>query len=65
MEETIEELTFKALCQAQKSFDRYLEDLGNDPAYWDIRFTAWMRDSATLERYKRVEIESEVGGNNE
>lgn len=61
-EMTNEELTAKALCHALKAFEDYLVDNYYDPAFWDIRLTAWLKDSANLKRYKKFEIESEIEG---
>jgi len=38
-------LTFKALMKARKAFEQTLEKQGYDPAYWDIKFTAYLKDS--------------------
>ncbi len=50
----------KALVKAREAFTKYLEDLGNDPAYFDIRFTAWLLDSNFEKRLEKIEIEQEI-----
>lgn len=52
--------TATALEKAQEAFDKYLSKLGYDSAYWDIRFTAWLKTSDDFKRYKKIEIESEI-----
>jgi hypothetical protein len=62
-EETEEDLTLttmRALVAAREAFNAYLGEDGNDPAYWDIRFTAWLVSSDFTTRLERVEIEQEV-----
>jgi len=59
-ERSLEEETMTALVKARDAFQAYLESLGNDPAYWDYRFTAWEVDSSFTTRLKRIELESEV-----
>ena len=44
-EKSLEVETMEALVKARDAFHQYLEGLGYDPAYWDIRFTAWEVDS--------------------
>ena len=53
-------LTMEALAAAQAAFESVLSADGNDPAYWDIRFTAWLKDSTLSMRLSRYEIEEEV-----
>jgi hypothetical protein len=60
VEETIELRTMKALIAAKEAFKKCLEDEGYDPAYWDIRFTAWELDANLEHRTQRYEIEGEV-----
>jgi len=50
----------EALLMAQKAFQKHLEDYYFDPAYCDIRFTAWVKSDDFAERLKRFEIEDEV-----
>ena len=53
-------LTFKALMKARKAFENALEKYGYDPAYWDIRFTAYLKDSDLKQRLTKIEYESEL-----
>lgn len=59
-EESLEMDTMQALLKAKEAFNQHLEDLGYDPAYWDIRFTAWEVDSNFEHRLTKIEIEGEV-----
>jgi len=59
-DESLDVLTMRALVAARDAFWKVLEADGNDPAYWDIRFTAWQVDSSFTHRLARVEIEREV-----
>jgi len=59
-EDDLTVLTSHALVAARKAFEAYLEKDGNDPAFWDIRFTAWLLDEGFEHRMERVEIEREV-----
>lgn len=52
--------TAEALEEAQEAFQKCLSKLGYDPAYWHIRFTAWLLTSGDFKRYKKVEIEDEI-----
>lgn len=52
--------TAEALEKAQEAFQKYLSKLGYDPAYWHIRFTAWLLTIDDFERYKKIEIEDEI-----
>ena len=59
-DESLDVLTMRALVAARDAFWKVLEADGCDPAYWDIRFTAWQVDSSFTHRLARVEIEREV-----
>jgi hypothetical protein len=59
-EDDLSVLTFHALTAARNAFEEYLEKDGNEPAYWDIRFTAWTVDEGFSHRIERIEIEREV-----
>lgn len=56
----LEVVTYEALEVARKTFEEYLESYGFDPAYWDIKFTAWLVSQDLKERLTRIEIEHEV-----
>lgn len=56
----LEVVTYEALEVARKTFDEYVESYGFDPAYWDIKFTAWLVSQDLKERLTRIEIEHEV-----
>jgi hypothetical protein len=58
-EQTIDLLTAGALESAKEAFGRYMSDRGYDSAFWDIRFTAWRKDSTLSQRLQRYEIEDE------
>jgi hypothetical protein len=62
---TFEECIQKALLKAQDAFEKELEDNCFDPAYTDIRFTAWVLDDSFEARLRRFEIEGECKDNNE
>ena len=51
--------TMAALSAAQEAFNKHLEGEGYDPAYWDIRFTAWECSTEDFQRLRRYEIEAE------
>lgn len=59
MSDDLLELTIGALGAAKDAFYKYLSDLGYQTAFWDIRFTAWKKDSTLSERLSRYEIEDE------
>lgn len=54
------EITMSALIAAKKAFEAYLEDLGHDPAYWDIKWTVWLLDASLTNRLTKIEIEHEI-----
>lgn len=56
---TEHELTMAALEAARRAFIARIEAEGSEPAYWDIRFTAWMLSSEDFCRLRRFEIEDE------
>jgi hypothetical protein len=56
---TDHELTMAALDAARQAFNARIEADGCDPAYWDIRFTAWMLSTDEFKRLRRFEIEEE------
>lgn len=49
-----------ALDHAAKAFQDYISKEGLNPAYFDIRFTAWVVDSGFEKRLARIEIEREL-----
>ena len=49
-----------ALRQAKQAFQKFLSANCYDPAYWDLRFTAWEVSSDFTTRLRRYEIEDEV-----
>jgi len=53
-------ITMEALEKAKEAFNKRLEYEGYDPAYWDIRFTAWEVGDNFTTRLRRYEIEDEV-----
>ena len=59
-EPTLEELTFKALLAAKKAFEEYISKYGDDPGYWDLRVTAWIKNAESYARMQRIEIEDEL-----
>ena len=59
-EPSTDQITLEALIKARGAFDKYLEDYGYDPAFWDTRFTAWQVDSSLSQRLRKFEIEGEV-----
>jgi hypothetical protein len=59
-EDDLTVLTSHALVAARNAFHEYLEKDGNDPSFWDIRFTAWLVDADFTHRLERVEIEREL-----
>ena len=58
-DEEFEEAVFAALNNAKRSFHSTLSDRQFDPAYCDIRFTAWVKDVNFEHRLQRFEIEDE------
>ena len=58
-EKDLDEVICEALLVAQKRFNETVGEYGFDPAYCDIRFTAWVKDSSLTERLGRFEIEHE------
>ena len=56
---TDEEVCQQALSKACNAFKKHLEDHMLDPAFFDIRFIAWMKDCNFEARLKRFEIEEE------
>ena len=58
-EKDIREVVPGALYEARQRFNVYLESLGFDPAWCNIRFTAWLMDSSFTQRLARFEIEEE------
>ena len=59
-EPTDEQLTFEALLVAKKAFEEHIRKYGNDPGYWDLRVTAWIKLTGSFERSQRFEIEDEL-----
>lgn len=60
-EKSMELIGAEALDHARKAFEDYInEEHCIDPAYFDIRFTAWVKDCDFRERLARIEIEREV-----
>ena len=60
MDKEISEITNKALNKAWEAFEECLEKEDYDPANWDIRFTAWLKDANFEYRITKFEIEDEV-----
>jgi len=60
LEDSIEKDTWDALESAFKAFEKHLSDCGYDPAYWDIKFTAYIKDSNLEKRLARIEYETEL-----
>lgn len=59
-EPTLEELTFKAILAAKKAFEDCISKYGDDPGYWDLKVTAWIKSTGAYERMQRIEIEDEL-----
>ena len=61
MSGNMEMIGFEALDHAREEFQRFLtEEYNIDPANYDIRFTAWVKDCNFEKRLARIEIEREL-----
>ena len=59
-EKDLDTVVHEALEVAREAFQKHISDYCYDPAYTDIRFTAWIKDVSFENRLKRIEIEEEV-----
>ena len=60
-DKSMELIGSEALEHARNAFQGYISDTYNvDPAYFDIRFTAWVKDCNFETRLARIEIEREL-----
>jgi len=59
-EPDFDEVVLESLLKAHKAFEENITDYGYDPAYADVRFTAWVLDANLTSRLRRFEIEGEV-----
>lgn len=59
-ENSTEKDTWDALEAAYRAFEKHLCDCGYDPAYWDIKLTAYIKDASLKHRMARIEYEHEI-----
>ena len=52
-------IVYEALAAAKKAFQATISDYYCDPAFCDIKFTAYIKDCNFDERLRRIEIEDE------
>lgn len=57
---SLDEAIQEGLLAARKAFEDTISKYCYDPAYTDIKFTAWAVDSSLTIRLRRFEIEGEV-----
>ena len=58
-EAEFDDVVYEALSMAMREFQRVVSNYLYDPAYCDLRFTAYIKDCTLTERLKRIEIEDE------
>lgn len=59
-EKELDAVVYEALGSAKKVFQQTVSDNDYDPAFVDIRFTAWIKDISFEHRLRKIEIEDEV-----
>jgi len=59
-EKDLDDIVYEALVSAKKAFNTTIEDYNHDPAFTDIKFTAFILDSTLTTRLRKIEIEGEL-----
>ena len=55
-----DDVVYEALRSAKERLAEVIESYNYEPAYCDIKFTAWIVDTSLTTRLRKIEIEAEV-----